>query len=201
MVDSHGQVLAWIQEAYPDGIDEADAAALLALLQQRLGASRAMQMSLSLVAAGTLDAAAGARGAAPTSPIPQLDLRRVASRLVLGGWPLGSLTGEDDEDDTEEGSYLGRIVAWLRAGYPQGVPEHDYVPLLALLNRRLTRGEVKKVAKALRRASISPASAEDIAAAITEVTHTEASSSDTARVRERLAAKGWPVDFPDPDAH
>jgi hypothetical protein len=63
----------------------------------------------------------------------------------------------------------------------------------------LTRGDVKKVAKALRRASIAPASAEDIAAAITDVTHTDATDLDLQRVRERLAAKGWPVDFPDPD--
>ena len=30
-------------------------------------------------------------------------------------------------------SFLAKIVSWLRAGYPDGVPEHDYVPLIALL--------------------------------------------------------------------
>ena len=28
---------------------------------------------------------------------------------------------------------LNSIVGWLRTGYPHGVPEQDYVPLLALL--------------------------------------------------------------------
>jgi hypothetical protein len=34
--------------------------------------------------------------------------------------------------------FLSAVVDWLRAGYPQGIPERDYVPLLALLARRLT---------------------------------------------------------------
>ena len=39
--------------------------------------------------------------------------------------------------------FLTSIVAWLRAGYPDGVPQTDYIPLLALLSRRLTNDEVK----------------------------------------------------------
>ena len=39
---------------------------------------------------------------------------------------------------------LSRIVAWLRAGYPTGVPEQDYVALLGLLRRRLTDDEVRR---------------------------------------------------------
>ena len=99
----------------------------------------------------------------------------------------------------KEGSALARIVAWLREGYPGGVPEHDYMPLIALLERRLTRSEVKKIAKALRRADVSPAGPSDIAAAITEYTHSEPSENDLRRVRDQLARKGWPVEFPDPD--
>lgn len=30
---------------------------------------------------------------------------------------------------------LQQLVDFLRAGYPEGVPEHDYQPLLALLGR------------------------------------------------------------------
>lgn len=33
---------------------------------------------------------------------------------------------------------LNRVLGFLRAGYPDGVPTNDYVPLLALLRRRLT---------------------------------------------------------------
>ena len=45
--------------------------------------------------------------------------------------------------------FLTKIVAWLNAGYPEGVPGPDRVPLLALLKRRLTDDEVKAVAQDL----------------------------------------------------
>ena len=124
----------------------------------------------------------------------------MSARLAGGGWPLAG-PGDDDDDDEPiaEGSVLARIVAWLREGYPMGVPDNDYQPLLALLQRRLTKSEVKKVAKALRKADVSPAGPEAIAAAITDLTNAEPSDNDLRRVRDRLAAKGWPVDFPDPD--
>jgi hypothetical protein len=41
---------------------------------------------------------------------------------------------------------LTRVVAFLRAGYPDGVPAHDYIPLLALLRHRLSDDEVIAVA-------------------------------------------------------
>jgi hypothetical protein len=46
---------------------------------------------------------------------------------------------------------LNSIVCWLRAGYPQGVPDQDYVPLIAILSRRLTSDEVAAVATELAR--------------------------------------------------
>ena len=46
-------------------------------------------------------------------------------------------------------NFIGRIVEWINAGYPEGVPGPDRVPLFALLKRRLTDDEVKTVAKAL----------------------------------------------------
>lgn len=192
-------VLDVLAEAYPDGVPDNDAAPLLAVLRQRIGADRTLQVALTLVAAGRLSAEHAAQGSAPKAPLPAVDLRRVSAQLVLAGWPLGEAPSEDgDEDVDEPGSYLGRIMAWLREGYPQGVPDHDYQPLLALLERRLTRGEVKKVARALRRASIAPVGPDDIAAVIEDVTHTEATPTDLERVRDRLTKKGWPVDFPDP---
>ena len=68
-----------------------------------------------------------------------------------------------------------------------------------MLERRLTRSEVKKIAKALRRADVSPAGPSDIAAAISHYTHAEPSENDLRRVRDQLAKKGWPVEFPDPN--
>lgn len=63
----------------------------------------------------------------------------------------------------------------------------------------MTRSEVKKVAKALRRADVSPAGPADIAAAIQDLTQAQVLDGDLRRVREQLAKKGWPVEFPDPD--
>ncbi|GAA4397527.1 hypothetical protein GCM10023168_02560 [Fodinibacter luteus] len=187
-------VLAWIRAGYPDGIPDTEAAALNAVLQERLGVEGTMDVLRRLADEGRLSAAAAA------AIIPdELQIRQVSARLVLGGWPLGDTHEDEDEAPPREGSPLARIVAWLREGYPGGVPEHDYLPLLALLERRLTRSEVKKVAKALRRADVSPAGPDDIAAAITSVTHTDPSENDLRRVRDQLASKGWPVEFPDPD--
>jgi hypothetical protein len=45
--------------------------------------------------------------------------------------------------------FLAKIVAWITAGYPEGVPGPDRVPLFALLKPRLTDDEVKAVAKKL----------------------------------------------------
>jgi hypothetical protein len=40
---------------------------------------------------------------------------------------------------------LSRVIEWLRAGYPEGVPEHDYIPLFALLGSQLTNEDVNRV--------------------------------------------------------
>ena len=34
--------------------------------------------------------------------------------------------------------FITSVVAWLRAGYPEGVPQQDYQPLFALLGSQLT---------------------------------------------------------------
>ena len=188
-----GPVRQWIREAYPEGVPDDETAALLAVLQERIGGERAFDVLRRLHQDGVIS------DAAATALLPEeADMRKVAAKLALVGWPLAG-DGDDDDAPPKEGSALARIVNWLREGYPGGVPEHDYVPLLALLERRLTRSEVKKIAKALRRADVSPAGPSDIAAAITEYTHTEPSENDLRRVRDQLAKKGWPVEFPDPD--
>jgi len=90
--------------------------------------------------------------------------------------------------------FLNAIVSWLRAGYPEGVPPHDYMPVLALLSRRLTTDEVTAVASELmQRRDFDQV---DIGVAITQITDELPSSDDIERVRKRLAAKGWPLDDP-----
>ena len=90
--------------------------------------------------------------------------------------------------------FLTKIVAWITAGYPEGVPGPDGVPLLALLQRRLSDDEVKAVATELmNRGEFDEV---DIGVLITEMTNELPTPDDIERVRERLAAKGWPLDDP-----
>jgi hypothetical protein len=89
-------------------------------------------------------------------------------------------------------SFLRQVVSWLRAGYPDGVPSVDYIPLFALLGSELTEDEVKAVAAELENTA-DPDSAEAIHAAIKDVTRVRPTEADIARVRARLAAGGWPL--------
>jgi len=93
---------------------------------------------------------------------------------------------------------VNKIVGWLRAGYPEGVPQHDYMPIFALLGTELTNDEVTLIADELE-LSADPASAEAIKAAITAVTDTKPTDADLARVRAHLAAGGWPLATPHQD--
>jgi hypothetical protein len=89
---------------------------------------------------------------------------------------------------------LMRVVGFLRAGYPEGVPAHDYIPLLALLRRRLSDDEVMAVAAELTsHGSMTPVAGADMGVAITKRTDEMPSLEDTERVRQRLVAVGWPV--------
>jgi hypothetical protein len=88
--------------------------------------------------------------------------------------------------------FLNSVVAWLRAGYPEGIPPTDYFPVLALLSRRLSNDDVKLVAQGLmQRGDFDHV---DIGVLITQLTDELPSPTDVERVRERLAAKGWPLD-------
>jgi Protein of unknown function (DUF3349) len=89
-------------------------------------------------------------------------------------------------------SLVTKIVDWLRSGYPNGVPERDYLPLFALLGAQLTGDELTLVADELA-FSADPGAAEEIKKAISIITHTTVRESDIARVRSHLAAGGWPL--------
>jgi hypothetical protein len=92
--------------------------------------------------------------------------------------------------------FLSAIVGWLRAGYPEGVPEVDYIPLFALLGSQLTDSEVMAIAEELVNES-KPESAASVRHAISAVTsNAQPSDADVARVRARLAAGGWPLAKP-----
>ncbi|MFD0365233.1 DUF3349 domain-containing protein [Nocardia sp. GCM10030253] len=94
--------------------------------------------------------------------------------------------------------FLNAIIDWLRAGYPDGVPESDYIPLLALLRRRLSDDDVRQLAAELTATGDLPADKTDIQVMITKTTNEMPSETDVARVRSRLEAHAWPD--PDPPA-
>jgi Protein of unknown function (DUF3349) len=90
--------------------------------------------------------------------------------------------------------FLAKIVAWITAGYPEGVPGPDRVPLFALLKPRLTDDEVKTIAnESMDRGEFDEL---DIGVLITQLTDELPDPADIERVRNRLAAKGWPLDDP-----
>jgi hypothetical protein len=89
---------------------------------------------------------------------------------------------------------VARWVAFVRAGYPQGVPETDYIPLLALLRRRLSDDEVAAVAAQLAARGEMNIDAANIGVAITRITDELPSQTDLERVQHRLETIGWPVD-------
>jgi hypothetical protein len=92
--------------------------------------------------------------------------------------------------------FLASVVGWLRAGYPDGIPPTDYIPLVALLARRLTHDEVQAIADELARAGDPGIDDVDIGTMITRVTAELPSDEDVDRVRARLARGGWPLADP-----
>ena len=96
-------------------------------------------------------------------------------------------------------SLFHSILQWLRAGYPEGVPGPDRVPLLALLRSTpLTEDEIKQVVRNITDADAgAPTDGEitrdEIAEFISDVTHHDAGAENIQRVAARLAAAGWPL--------
>jgi len=86
-----------------------------------------------------------------------------------------------------------RVADWLREGYPVGVPEHDYVALLALLRRKLTDDEVHEVVDRLILLHPDGATQEAVGEQIGVLLSDDPHESDIARVSARLAAVGWPL--------
>jgi hypothetical protein len=95
--------------------------------------------------------------------------------------------------------FLASVVTWLRAGYPEGVPAVDYIPLVALLGSQLSDDEVSAIADELALTG-DAGSAEEIKKAIAHVTQETPKDGEIARVRARLAAGGWPLAAPNRDS-
>ncbi|HEX4470942.1 MAG TPA: DUF3349 domain-containing protein [Nocardioides sp.] len=102
-------------------------------------------------------------------------------------------------DQQQNTSLAQSVLGWLRAGYPEGIPNSDYLPILGVLQRRLTTEEIESIADGLAEQSAGsdePISRADIERIITETVYQHASDSDVARVSARLASGGWPLADP-----
>lgn len=91
---------------------------------------------------------------------------------------------------------LSRMVNWLRAGYPEGIPDHDYVVLFGILHRSLTEAEVDQVAQQLIAGPGGierPLTHDDIRRLIQETVLEKPGDADVRRVAGKLAEGGWPL--------
>ena len=75
------------------------------------------------------------------------------------------------------------------------MPDQDFIPLVAILERRLTKAEMKAVRKDLQAAGVLKPAQEDIADAIESVINESATPQEIARVTAHLRKKGWPVEL------
>lgn len=87
---------------------------------------------------------------------------------------------------------IDNVVSWLNEGYPHGIPQQDYFPLLALLARSLSDDDVVTVAQAVMRGADSDSvSPHEVRAALHVVTDWDPDTEEFERVASRLASVGW----------
>jgi uncharacterized protein YqeY len=84
---------------------------------------------------------------------------------------------------------------WLLEGYPAGVPPKDYIPLIALLRRRLTDEEIREIADEIAELGADNTTQADIGVSITRMTDALPSPEDIARVEQHLNRyHDWPLE-------
>ncbi len=111
---------------------------------------------------------------------------------------------DDQTGEVTAKSITHSVLEWLRAGYPNGVPGPDRVPLLALLrNTPLSEDEVKNIVREIAdEVSHAPAGhqidKDEIERFIEDDTHHDAGPENLRRVAAKLAAAGWPLAGVDP---
>jgi len=71
------------------------------------------------------------------------------------------------------------------------MPSQDYIPLVAVLRRRLGDDEVVDICRQLKAEGVIPAETVDIGVEITKVTDEMPLPEDVVRVEERLRHGGW----------
>ena len=90
---------------------------------------------------------------------------------------------------------LRGVMDWLLEGYPAGVPPKDYIPLIALLRRRLTEEEIREIAAEIAELGADTTTQADIGVSITRLTDALPSPEDIARVEQHLNRyHDWPLE-------
>ena len=94
-------------------------------------------------------------------------------------------------------SPISKILSWLNAGYPEGIPQRDFPSVLLVLHQNLSDEDIESVADQLALQSVSngaePVSADQIRAMVREHSFQSASEDDVRRVSAALAQGGWPL--------
>lgn len=89
-----------------------------------------------------------------------------------------------------------RLLDWLHAGYPNGIPARDVPALIGVLHRQLTDDDIDAIAAdlALRAdASDSVVTEHEIRRMVRDHTFQSATADDIVRVSSQLASGGWPL--------
>lgn len=102
-------------------------------------------------------------------------------------------------------SAVSRVLNWLTAGYPEGIPPTDRFAVVALLKRRLTDDDIREIhaeltAKRSQTNFSDGISRETLEELITKVLREQPSDDEIRRVSAHLAAGGWPLAWSDDDA-
>lgn len=201
-------ILRWLRAGYPEGVPPKDYYPLLALLRDTLSneefediISRIESLDADPIRLSDIRSAIEHVTSEPPSDD---DVRAIAARLAAVGWPLSGgarrVAAEHAAENPVEApkppqqNPVQRALAWLRAGYPDGIPSTDYVPILALLRRRLNDDEVREVADALIAQDIEQdgiVSRVDAQVLMTKVLGELPTDDDLHRVEKRLAESGW----------
>lgn len=84
--------------------------------------------------------------------------------------------------------WVTSIVAFVRAGYPTGMPAAPHVPLVASTRRRLCDHDISAIASDLIARRLWPVSPIDIGVEITRITNQLPSPDDVERVQRRVRA-------------
>ena len=96
---------------------------------------------------------------------------------------------------TENKKSFENVIAWLNAGFPEGVPPKDHFALLALLKRTLSEDEVVAAAKSILKSvdADTPVTDQQIRDSIHSLIDKDPNPEEMHQVSARLASVGWPL--------